>query len=442
MSDQQLFECEGDPGVAAAEKEKAEVLGKARVLRPVRSQQEWRASSLDDLLPAEHRARVIWALVLRLDLGRFYTDIASRSGHAGRPAIDPTLLVALWLYATAEGVGSARELSRLCSEHDAYRWICGGVGVNHHTLSDFRVAHGAALDDLLTQVLAVMMKQGLVKLERVAQDGTRVRASAGAKTFRRAGTLQERLVAAAAHVQAVKALAESPGDTRSARQQAAAERAAREREARIARALAELPKAQAAKSNRKRRGKLEEARVSTTDPEARVMKMGDGGFRPAFNVQLATDTQSRVIVGVSVSNTLDHSQMEPMLEQIEQRTGERPKQHLVDGGFAKLSALAVAEAKGVTVYAPVMEPRSAERHAPRKGDTPAVAAWRQRMQTDEAREIYKQRAATAETVNGDLKLWRGLGSFGVRGTEKALALSLWSVLAYNLLRWTSLTTAA
>jgi transposase len=440
MSDQDLFGCSADDRNPTSDKSPGEVAGAPRVLRPERGQQQWRASSIEELLPREHRARAIWTLVLRLDLSRFYAGIASRGGRAGRPAIDPTLLVALWLYATAEGVGSARELSRLCGEHDAYRWICGGVGVNHHTLSDFRVAHKDALDDLLTQVLAVMLKQGLVKLHRIAQDGTRVRACAGAKTFRRAGKLQERLKIAAEHVQAVKRQAENPdGGSRNARQQAAAERAAREQQARIERALSELPKAQAAKANRKRKGDVEEARASTTDPEARVMKMGDGGYRPAFNVQLAADTESRVIVGVSVTNTLDHSQLEPMLDQIERRTGDRPKQHLVDGGFARLSALAVAEAAGVTVYAPVMKPRSAERHAPRKGDTPAVKAWRKRMETDEAREIYKQRAATVETVNADLKLWRGLGPFGVRGIEKALAISLWSVLAYNLLRWTCLT---
>jgi len=341
------------------------------------------------------------------------------------------------------GVGSARQLARLCEEHDAYRWICGGVGVNHHTLSDFRVAQGAALDELLTQLLGVLLSEDLVRLRRVAQDGTRVRASAGAASFRRQSKLERCLEKAEAQVQALKAQAEHPDPGRTARERAAAERAAVDRARRVRKALKLLPRAAAAKANRRRRGDTSQARVSTTDPEARVMKMADGGFRPAFNVQLATDTESRVIVGVSVTDTLDHDQMEPMLGQIERRTGRKPREHLVDGGFAKLQALEAAEAQGVTVIAPGMQPKldSIERHKPRKDDSPAVAAWRKRMGSEEAQRIYRERAATAETVNADLKTWRGLDRFRVRGLDKALSVALWSVLAYNVLRWASLTAA-
>jgi len=408
--------------------------GPARVLTADRSQLQWRTCDLESTLPAEHEARAIWSALQKLDLGQFYTPIVARGSEPGRPAIDPRILIALWLYATSQGEGSAREVARLCERHDAYRWICGGVSVNHHTLSDFRVDHGAALDELMTQVLAVLMQADLIGLDRVAQDGMKTRASAGAASFRREKSLQECLQEAREQIEAVKREAEQPDVQRSARQQAAAARAAREREERVAAALAELPKARAAKETEQAKAN---ARVSTTDAEARVMKMGDGGFRPAYNVQLATDTASRVIVGVDVTNAgTDQAQTEPMLEQIERRTGSKPDEHLVDGGYAKLETIEKTAADGVTVYAPVPKPRKEgiDPHQPKPGDSPAVAAWRQRMGTPEAKVIYKQRAATAETVNADLRTWRGLDRFRVRGRPKILCVALWSAITYNLLR--------
>jgi hypothetical protein len=332
-------------------------------------------------------------------------------------------------------VGSAREIARRCETDDAYRWICGGVSVNHHTVSDFRVGHPEALDELMTQVLAVLTHAGLVELRRTAQDGMRVRASAGAASFRREKSLQACLAAAREQVEQTKREAEQPDTGRTARERAAAERAARARENRVARALAELPKVRAVKETDQAK---EQARVSTTDPEARVMKMGDGGFRPAYNVQLATDTASRVIVGVGVTNAgSDAGQMGPMLTDIAQRTGATPAEHLVDGGYTKLDAIEQAGADGVTVYAPVPTPRKEgiDPHQPKPGDGEAVAAWRQRMGTDEAKAIYKQRAATAETVNADLRTWRGLDRFRVRGSDKVRSVVLWSAITYNLMRW-------
>lgn len=415
----------------------AEESGAPRVLKAERLQVEMRPYHLDALVPLDHRARAIWLAVERLDLGRFYEGIAARGSDPGRPAIDPKILVALWLYATSEGVGSAREVARLCEAHDAYRWICGGVGVNHHTLSDFRVGHGGALDELMTQVLAVLMRQGLVGLKRVAHDGMRVRASAGAASFRREKGLRACLEAAREQVELAKREAESPDTQRGARECAAAQRAAREREERVTRALAELPKARAAKGTAPQK---EQARVSTTDPEARVMKMGDGGFRPAFNVQLATDTESRAIVGVGVTNAgNDMGQMDPMLEEVERRTGKKPEEHLVDGGFAKLESIEKASAQGVTVYAPVPKPRveGMDPHRPKEGDSAAIAAWRGRMGTEEAKQIYKLRAATAERTNADLRTWRGLDRLGVRGRGKVLCVALWAAIAYNVMLWTA-----
>jgi transposase len=402
-----------------------------------RSQLLLRPVDLDATIAADHEARTIWRFVEQLDLSRFYAVIEAREGVAGRDATDPKLLVALWLYATTQGVGSARELARLCESHDAYRWICGGVSVNHHMLSDFRIDHGEAVDELFTQALAVMMKQGLVTLTRVAQDGTRVRASAGAASFRREPRLNDFLAKAKEQVEHTKQLADDPGVT--AREAAARRRAAHEREERIQKALAELPAARAAKA----KNEQDEARVSTTDPESRVMKMGDGGFRPAYNLQFASTTTEGVIVGVDVTNRgSDKSQMLPMLEQIERRTAQRPTEHLVDGGFVNLDAIAQAAQKGTLVYAPVPQPRkkgapAGHEHEPKPDDPPAVAEWRKRMGTEAAKQTYKDRAATAELVNADLKAHRGL-MLPVRSLTKVLTLGIWYALAYNVMKWAAL----
>ena len=257
-----------------------------------RAQIELQPCDLEALLPLGHAARLVWRFVEGLDLSQFYATIRAYEGGAGRTPIDPKILVALWLYATIDGVGSAREVDRLCYRHDAYRWLRGGVSVNHHTLADFRVAHQAALDDLLTQSIATLRHGGIVTLARVAQDGTRVRGSAGAGSFRREGTLQACLTDARKQVERTAKQADAAVNTRTA---AAQQRAAAERLARVEEALAQLPAVAAikAKQGQKATG---EPRVSTTDPDARVMKMADGGFRPAYNVHLATDVDSRVIL--------------------------------------------------------------------------------------------------------------------------------------------------
>lgn len=422
-------------------------VARPRVLEAHRSQVEWRTVHLDSLIATDHRARIIWAMVEKLDLAAFYAEIRSRGDRAGRPATDPKVLLALWLYATTDGVGSARELERLCAEDSAYRWICGGVTTNYHTLSDFRTDHGDKLDQLMVQVLAALTHQELVTLERVAHDGMRVRADAGAASFRREATLQEHQTAARQHVAALRqALQEDPGAK--LRAQAAAQlRAAQDREARLARALSEMPAViEVKKRNRGRKGKKASSapRVSTTDPEARVMKMADGGFRPAYNVQLATDTASRIIVGVRVTNEgSDLRQLTPILDDIERRTGQLPGEHLVDGGFVNLAAFTAAAARGVTIYAPPMTPAKPRPVGARRKDpdTPAVAQWRQRMERTDAKEIYKQRAATAETVNADLRRWRSLDRMPVRGLAKVRSHVLLNALAHNLFRWNELTAA-
>jgi len=426
--------------------------GRARVRRAERHQVVIQVASLDSLLPEDHRVRLVWEYVEGLDLSRLYEAIGSVEGRAGRDAIDPRILMALWLYATLDGVGSARQLARLCKDHVVYRWLCGGVSVNYHTLADFRTAHPDLLDDLLTQSVATLMHEGLVTLERVAQDGMRVRASAGASSFRRASSLQRCLVEAEQQVSALAAEREHPDPGRSARQEAARERAAKERQRRVEEALRRMPEIEAAKERRKKnrskaeRKKVSEARVSTTDPESRVMKMPDGGFRPAYNLQMATDRDSQVIVGVAVDTTgSDGGLAPPVLEQVVERTGQLPEAYLIDGSFAKREDITALELRGVTVYAPTRSPRTTTsgrtKSEPRRDDTPQVACWRERMETEEAKEIYKQRAATAECVNAHARR-RGLMQLSVRGAYKVRSVLLLMAITHNLLRWITLSAGA
>ena len=412
-----------------------------RVQRPDRTQLELRPVDLESLLPADHRARIVWDFVQGLDLSVLYGEIRAVEGGAGRPAIDPAILMALWLYATLDGVGSARALERLCEQHDAYRWIVGGVSVNYHTLAEFRVAHGEVLDTALTTSVATLMAEGLVELKRVAQDGIRVRAHAGAASFRRRERLEACLAEATAQVVALKQeVHDDPGAT-ARRQAAARERAARERQERVAQALAQLPEIEA----KKRGDEKGQARASTTDADARVMKMADGGFRPAFNGEFATDTATQVIVGVDATNVgSDLGALVPMVEQLDGRYEQVPAEMLVDGGFASHEAIAQVAGPeyGCTVYAPVPKPKdpTRERYHARPGDSDVVGAWRARMGTAEAQAIYKERAATAECVNA-LARNRGLRQFLVRGLPKVKAVLLWFALAHNLMRSVALRAA-
>ncbi len=407
-----------------------------RLRRPDRSQMLLEVVSLDERLPADHPARTVWSVVERLDLSWFYEPLKARGSDPGRPGTDPKLLVSLWLYATMEGEGRGREVARLCECHDAYRWLCGGVSVNYHTLNDFRVGHAAALDELFTNVLTSLIRNGVVDVRRVSQDGTRVRASAGSSSFRRCPTLQRQLKEVRQHIEGLKR--QGDGEV-SAREQSARERAARQREARLEAALGELPKIEAARARSHGKSRQKRApRVSSTDPEARVMRMPDGGYRPAYNVQVAIDTESRAIVGVDVTNAgRDANEAGPMRQQIKQRTGRVMDDHITDGDFVTLEAVEEAEKQGVKLYAPPAQRRDGgDPYARREGDSDNVAAWRQRMSTPQAKEIYKQRCSTSETVNADFKAHRGLRSVNVRGQPKVRCIALWVALVYNIMHFT------
>jgi len=420
----------------------APLVGTPRFQAAVRDQVRFRAAALDELIPQEHPVRVIWDYALSADLSPLYQGIKAVQRHAGRPPIDPRILFASWLYATTRGVGSARLLEELCRDKVDYQWIRGDVSVNYHTLADFRRDHAGLLDDLLTRSVAVLMAEGLVDLERVAQDGMRVRASAGAAPFRRKPTLEDALADARAQVERLRQEQEDDPRASNERQRQARRRAAEDRAARVAAALGRLPELEA----KKEPDEKDKARCSTTDPEATVMQMANGGFNPAYNIQFATDTKSQVIVGVDVVTTgSDQGQMPPMVGQIQQRYGRAPNEYEVDGGFAKHEDIEAVSAPeiGCTVYAPVPKPKDpkVDRHAPHSGDGAAVAEWRRRMGTEEAKEIYKDRAATAEWVNA-LARRRGPVQLVVRGSAKVRVVALWMALAHNVRRMATLRAAA
>jgi transposase len=419
--------------------------GLARVKRPERHQMEWRPVALDQCLPSDHRVRSVWAYVDSLDLSGLYGQIQAVEGSAGRDAVDPKILLALWMFATIEGVSSARQIDRLCQRDLAYMWICGGVGVNYHLLSDFRVGQGAFLDQLLTDTIATLLHQGLVQLEVVAQDGMRVRAHAGSSSFRRRKTLERCRDEANEQVRKLREESEHEADQNasSARREAARQRAARERQERIEKALEELAKLQAQQEKRSKPAPEEDKnkapRASTTDPEARKMKMADGGYRPAYNVQFATDGHTRMIVGVEVTNSgSDRGQMPPMHEEVCRDYGKTPDSYLVDCGFATKDDITAIERRGSQTLAPLhgeegMRKRGVDPHARKRGDTDEVFAFRQRMATESAKALYKQRPSIAEFPNAECRN-RGLYQFRVRGMAKARVVALWHAIVFNFMR--------
>jgi transposase len=490
-------------GALGEQQAPARALGAPRLSSPERDQVSWQPLALDDLLPADHRARQVWAFVMRVELGLLTAEVKARAGVAGRPAIDPRLLLALWLYATLQGVGSARQLARLCGEEVGYRWLCGGVSVNYHALSDARTAHAAVLERLLVDSVVALIDAGVVSLEALAQDGVRVRASAGAGSFRRARTLRRQRAEIQAHVERLRGeVAADPGGA-SARVTAARERAARERAERLEQALATLaaldpgaagadatgadatgadaagadrpdddggdddvpptggsgpgPKATSAVKGAAAtqgaaatkgagpmggRKRPKAPRASTTDPEARVMKMADGGFRPAWNNQIASDPASQVILAVDVTASgSDRGLMRAMIERVETSYGQPPTRWLVDGGYTCHADVEWAHGhtpRGIAVYCPPTRSKHAtDPYQPRPADGPGVRKLRARMASPEGQAIYRQRPPS-ECIHALMRM-RGLQRLLVRGREKVRAVLLWHALAHNLMRTHALT---
>lgn len=417
--------------------EASDIPAAPRLRRPERCQAEVRFESLDQRLPDDHLARHLWQLVEDMDLSPLYLSIKAVEGTVGRDATDPKILMAIWLFAFSQGHSSAREVARLCQNHRAYEWLCGGVSLNHRLLGEFRVAHWDVLNQIFTDSLGTLLHEGLLDLESTAQDGMRVRASAGTSSFHREKTLQASLAQAQAHVEQLhqEAQADPSGSTR--RQQAAHQRAAHERVERVTAALKNLKELQEQREKRQK-GSGAEARASSTDPEARKMKMPDGGYRPAYNVQFNTAVGSGLIVGVDVTNQgTDAGLMDPMLEQLEQRTGQTPEYHLTDGGFSTVEDIEKVAQRGTKVLTPVKdadkkEAAGVDPFAPLPKDSPEVAAWRERMGTEEAKAMYKLRPQTAELSNAQARN-RNFYQVRVRGLAKVRVIALWYALVHNLL---------
>lgn len=416
--------------------------GKPRLKTACRDQYEIHNSTLDMLIEEDHVVRNIWAYVDNLDLSSVYSSIKSTVGNAGRPAIDPKILVTLWLYATVEGIGSAYVLTRYCKEHNAFRWICGNVEIERKTISDFRVANADLFDSLLAQSIAVLLKQNLVSLKEISQDGIRVRASAGKSSFRREKTLNELLVIAKNQVKQLRKELEEDPNTTISRQKSAKKQTVEDRKSRVEASLSELEKLkkitdQNRVNNKKKKlteDEKQKLRVSTTDCEARIMKMGDSGFRPAYNIQLATDTYSQVIVGIDVFNTgSDAGLLLPMYEQFKQKFLSIPERWLCDGGFKNKKAIEIPAQEGCLVYLPKEKKKIKSAKDTFVGNSKLLKGWSDRMESEEGKEIYKRRASTSECVNA-LARQRGLYQFTVRGIGKVKSVVNIFSIVHNMMR--------
>jgi transposase len=411
--------------------------GAPRLREPKRDQIELRTVDIESLIGEDHPARVIWAYVAGLDLSELEDRIKARGDRPGHPAISPRLLLALWLVATSDGIGSARALERLCNSHDVYRWLCGGVSVNYHTLADFRVGCADLLDRLLAEHLAALTKAKLIDLDTLAQDGVRIRANAGAASFRRKETLDRHLATAQSVVDELKREVDARSDASNQRIKAAKERAARERSERVKAAQAALEEIKRQRKEREQRrgnGKPpKEPRASTTDAEARVMKMADGGFRPAYNVRVASVAGEQIVVSAKVRNTgSDRGLMRPMLEQL-RASGDFPDRHLVDGGFCSAADIEWAHSEGIEVYCPPTQSKhGTDPYLPRRGDGAGVLAWRARMGSEAGKAQYKIRSI-CECIHARWRNW-DLRQLVVRGLEKVRAVVLLYALTNNILQ--------
>jgi transposase len=457
---------------------------------------------MEKLIAEDHPARGIWAMVNQLDLRRLEAKIKAVEGNAGQSTLDPRLLMALWIYGYSEGVSSARELSRMCGYEPGCQWLTAMQAVNHHTLSDFRVEHKEELDELFIQVLGLLSAEGLIEMKRITQDGTKVRAQAGASSFRREPRIRQHLELAR---QQVEAMSDPDSEELSQREIQARKRASREKKRRLEEALKELEQIQKARAESEKAA----VRVSETDPEARVMKQADGGFAPSYNVQISTDAAKGIIVAVDVTQAgNDCDQLMKAMDHIEANTGKTPEQMLADGGYTiKNSNIEGMAERGIELIGPVSEknngeaslkkrgvqpdfypdqfqyeeatdtitcpagkalnrtrkdqregrieyryqasatdcgscpfqdqccPKNSPRMVIRREDSPAVAAFRAKMKTEQAKQIYRTRAQIAEFPHAWIKEKIRLRQFRLRGRLKVRTEAVWACLTYNIQQW-------
>jgi len=414
-----------------------------RVIGPDRTQLRWDMVDLESQLPEDHRARLVWAFVETLDLSEFYDRIRARDVVAGRPATDPEVVLAVWLYATLEGIGSARAIDRLCRQHAAYRWLCGGAPINHDLLATFRRDNAAQLDRLLTQSLTALIAEKLISLEELAIDGTKVRARAGRGSMSQRQRLESIENAVAERVAELKSeLEKDPGEPERRRKKRALQ-AAEERAQRIGQArqkLAELAQERAARAQRHAKEEAEkgEPKVSLSDPEVRSMRLADGAVAPAWNVQVVTS--NGFIVGIDPTDRRNDSGLASgLVEQITQRCGRAPQRLLADTRAMTqddIVQLAAAHPE-LRVYSPpapeqktVKPETERKRRWKRRHEPPAVTAWRARMASEEGQQTYRRRKLT-ERAHGIIKN-RGMSRFLVHGRDKVRAVCLLQALALNL----------
>jgi transposase len=437
MADDRLFE-----DLPEQERPQAGARGAPRLREPERTQIAMQVAALDDLIPDDHAVRAVWAFVEGLDLSALHDAIKAREGQPGHPPAAPELMLALWLWATVDGVGSARQLDRLCREHLAYRWLCGGVSMNYHSLSTFRISHITVLERLLAQGVASMVEAGLVSLDTLAQDGLRVRASAGASSFRRRARLDDLLAKAQARVEQLRAEVESDPAAGNRRQQAAKERGARKLKEQVEAAQERMKELEAERERREKTNKKEvarqkEPRASTTDAEARVLKMADGGFRPGYNGQIISAPEPQVIVAVDIDTSgSDRGLAQPGIEAV-QAEGYELSNYLVDGGFTKNETIEWAYGKNIQVWCPAGQTKhGTDPYAPKKDDGVGVADWRRRMQSENGKTFYKLRAQH-ECINAHARRM-GLRQLSLRGKVKARIHLLWFAVAHNMMRFFAL----
>lgn len=417
--------------------------GEPNLKTAVRNQIEFNIGSLDDLIDQDHIVRLVWDYVQKLDMDSILSSIQSIKGSVGRPATDPKILLALWLFATLDGIVSARMITDYCKEHVAYRWLCGGVNINHHTLSDFAVKYADAFEDFLTQSIAILMKQGWVDIQEVAQDGFRVRAHAGSGSFKTGKKLKALQKEAKKYLAAIR---KEDSNTARTKKAAAAHRAKEEREKKLQEAIQELKKVQENRKKIKRKAQptpqeLDEMRASKTDPEARKMKMADGGFRPAYNIQFVSAQKGQAIIEVVATNKgSDKTMIVDMIRKVTEKYKKTPSRWLVDAGYMDISEItkAAEEWEDCAIYMPGIHSKNRkDPYKPMKKDSPEVLKWRERMKSEEGKTIYKRRGCTAEFSNAQVSNY-GMRQFLVRGLSNVRAIAYRFALVHNMQRFFTL----
>jgi transposase len=473
---------------------------KAR-LKPIdRRQMVMRTIDMERLVEGDHPVRAIWEMLGEVDLSPFMRGVRAVEGRPGQATVDPRLLASLWIYAYSEGVSSARELSRMCEYEPGCQWLTGMGTVNHHTLSDFRVEHKKALNGIFAEVLGLLSAEGLVDLKQVTVDGTKVKANAGKDTFRRQERIEKHLELARKQIEQ---MGDPRSDSSSQRTAKAKERVLKEKKQRLELALEELKRIQEAKPDKEKA----QARVSTTDPEARVMKNSDGGYMPAYNVQVATCVAHGIILDLqAVQGGSDRDQLMPAVDRLEEKLGI-PERMIADAGYTSHPNIESTATRHIDLIAPVPEgsakpqryeergigpafhneafrydpaadhyicpagktlkrsgktrfagriqmryrarpsecrvcpfrdqccPNAKSRQITRSQDSETVKAFIAKMQTEEAKQIYRQRPQVAEFVNAWIKDKLGLRQFRLRGLDKVQVECVWAGLTYNIQQW-------